>query len=188
MNQTIATILRRRSVRSYRQDPVGPAELEQILETARSAPTAMNQQPWHFTVIRDPGLLAKLEKVCRSAFLESNIEALRQIAAQEGFSVFYNAPVLIIVSGDVNAISPQYDCTLAMENMMLAAASLEIASCWTHAVMMFHATEKGKTMFRELGISFPDNHVPYAAAVFGYPAGPLPEAPPRNPDCVTIMG
>lgn len=187
MNQTIATILRRRSVRSYRQEPIGKAELELILEAGRYAPTAMNQQAWHFTVIRDTGLLVKLENVCRSAFLESNIEALREVAKQEGFSVFYNAPVQIIVSGDVNAISPQYECTLAMENMMLAAASQDIASCWTHAVMMFHATEKGKAMFRELGIRFPENHEPYAAAVFGYPAGPLPEAPPRTQDCVTII-
>ena len=188
MNQTIATILRRRSVRSFRQDTIGQAELEQILEAGRYAPTAMNQQPWHFTVIRDSELLGKLENVCRNAFLESNIEALREIAKQEGFSVFYNAPMQVIISGDVNAISPQYDCTLAMENMLLAAASLEIASCWTHAVMMFHATEKGKAMFRELGIRFPEGHEPYAAAVFGYPAGPLPEAPPRNPDCITILG
>jgi len=188
MNQTISTLLRRRSVRSYLPDPIGQEELEQILEAGRYAPTAMNQQPWHFTVIRNPDLLVRLEVACRSAFLESSIDALRQVASQEGFSVFYRAPLLVIVSGDRKALAPQYDCTLAMENMLIAATSLGMGSCWMHAVMMFYASEKGKKIFHELGIDFPEGHDPLAAAVFGYPAEPLPEAPPRNKDCVTIIG
>lgn len=187
MNETISTILRRRSVRIYRPDAVGQAELAEMLEAARYAPSAMNQQPWHFTAIRNPELLRKLEKNCKSAFLQSNVEALREVAKQEGFCVFYHAPLMVIISGNPGAIAAQYDCTLAMENMMLAAASLGIGSCWTHAVMMFHATEKGKAIFRELGVAFPDGHQPYAAAVFGWPAEPYPETPPKNSDCITIM-
>ena len=187
MNETIATILRRRSVRSFLSDPVGPDELEQILEAGRHAPSAMNQQPWHFTAIRNTELLRKLEENCKTAFLESNVEALREIAKQEGFSVFYQAPLMVVISGDPGAIAAQYDCTLAMENVMIAAAALGIGSCWTHAVMMFHATEKGRALFRELGIIFPDGYQPYAAAVFGWPAEPYPEAPPKKADCVTVM-
>jgi len=187
MNETISTILGRRSVRVYMPEPVGQAELEEMLEAGRYAPSAMNQQPWHFTVIRNPELLRKLEESCKSAFLDSNVEALREVAQQEGFRVFYHAPMLIIISGDPGALAAQYDCTLAMENVMLAAASLGIGSCWTHAVMMFHATEKGRDIFRELGVIFPEGYLPYAAAVFGRPAEPGPEAPPKNADCVTIM-
>jgi nitroreductase len=187
MNETISTILKRRSVRAYRPDPVGQPELDLMLEAARHAPSAMNQQPWHFTVIRNPELLGKLEEHCKSAFLESKVEALREVAMQEGFSVFYHAPMLVIISGDPEAIAAQYDCTLAMENMLLAATSLGISSCWTHAVMMFHATKKGKAIFRELGIAFPEGYRPYAAAAFGYAASPWPETPPKNADCVTLM-
>jgi len=187
VNETISTILRRRSVRTYRPDPVGATELNLLLEAGRNAPTAMNQQPWHFTVIRNHELLGKLEEHCISAFLESNIPALREIAKQEGFSVFYHAPMLVIISGDPGALAAQYDCTLAMENMMLAATSLGIGSCWMNAVMMFHATEKGKEVFEELGIIFPKGYRPYAAAAFGYPAEPYPETPPKKADCVTIM-
>lgn len=187
MNQTIITIFNRRSVRSYEQEQPDQAKIEQILEAGRYAPSAMNQQPWHFTVIRSPELLWQLEANCRRAFVESTIDALREVAAQEGFSVFYHAPLLIIVSADTNALAPMYDSTLAMENMMLAAASLGIGSCWTHAVMMFHETARGKEIFRELGLTFPDDHEPYAAAVFGYPSEPWPEAPPRRSDCVTFI-
>lgn len=188
MNQTIVNILGRRSVRAYKSDLVGKSELDSLLEAGRHAPTALNQQPWHFTVIRDKEMLEKLECSCQEAFRESSVEALREIALQEGFSVFYHAPALIIVSGDRTARAPQYDCSLAMENMMIAATSLGLGSCWTHSIMMFHATEKGKGIFREIGLHFPSNHDPYAAAVFGYPAEPLPEKPPRSTDCVTMIG
>lgn len=188
MNETISTILKRRSVRAYKPDQVDEGSLELILEAGRYAPSAMNQQPWHFTVIQNRSLLKKLEAACKTVFMESDVEALRNVARRDDFSVFYHAPALVIVTGDSAALAPQYDCTLAMQNMMLAAASLDIGSCWMHAVMMFYATEKGKELFRELGIVFPERHEPYAAAVFGYSTVPLPEPQPRKPDSVTIMG
>jgi len=187
MNETISTILRRRSVRAYRPDPVEQPALDLMLEAARHAPTAMNQQPWHFTVIRNPELLRKLEEHCISAFVGSKVNALREIAKQEGFSVFYRAPMLVIISGDPDALAPQNDCTLAMENMMIAATSLGIGSCWTNAVMMYYATDKGKAAFEELGVTFPEGYQPYAAAAFGYPAEPYPETPPKKANCVTFM-
>jgi len=174
-------------VRSYRPEPVGRVELDLLLEAGCHAPTAMNQQPWHFTAISNPELLQQLEKNCKTAFLESSVDALREVARQEGFSVFYNAPLMVIISGDPKALAAQYDCTLAMENMMVAATSLGLGSCWTHAVMMFNSTEKGKAIFRELGVTVPEGYLPYAAAVFGWPAEPFPETPPKKTDCVTII-
>ena len=188
MNDTISTILKRRSIRVYKPDQVDDETLELILEAGRYAPSAMNQQPWHFTIVRDRSLLDKLETSCKTVFLESDVEALREVARRDDFSVFYHAPMLVIVTGDTNALAPQYDCTLAMQNMMLASASLGIGSCWMHSIMMLHATEKGKTVFRELGIVFPDRHQPYAAAVFGYSAVPLPGPEPRKSGSVTIIG
>lgn len=188
MNETIRTILKRRSVRAYKPDQVDEGSLELILEAGRYAPSAMNQQPWHFTVIQNRLLLEKLEAACKIVFMESDVEALRNIARRDDFSVFYHAPALVIVTGDSTALAPQYDCTLAMQNMMLAAASLDIGSCWMHSIMMFHATEKGKAVFRDLGIVFPERHQPYAAAVFGYSAVPLPEPAPRKQGDVTVIG
>lgn len=187
MNETIQTILGRRSVRAYKPDQLEAGALELILEAGRYAPSAMNQQPWHFTVIQNLPLLEKLDTSCKSVFMESDIEALREVALKDDFSVFYHAPALIVATGDSAALAPQYDCTLAMQNMMLAAASLDIGSCWVHSVMMFYATEKGKGLFQELGIVFPQGYKPFAAAVFGYSAAPLPEPGPRKSGDVTIM-
>ncbi len=188
MNQTIATILKRRSVRAFLQDPIGQNEVGQILEAGRYAPSAMNQQPWHFTVVRDREVLDRLETTCRNAFVASEHQALRSLADNPDFSVLYQAPMLIIVSGSRTAMAAQYDCTLAMENMMIAATSLHIGSCWTHAIMMTHAAESGKTAINSLGLDFPDGFQPYAAAVFGYPAGPWPAAPARRNDCISFIG
>lgn len=187
MNETITSILKRRSVREYSTKTVAQTELDQILEAGRHAPTAMNQQPWHFTVVRNQELLRKLEAQCKSAFLESSNDALREVASQDGFSVFYQSPLLILISADSSALAPQYDSTLAMGNMMVAAASLGIGSCWTHAAILFHATSKGKDAFRKLGIELPERHELYAAAGFGYPAEGWPETPPKRADCVTIL-
>ncbi len=188
MNDTINTILKRRSIRVYKSGQLDGESLEMILEAGRYAPSAMNQQSWHFTVIQNRSLLEKLEASCKTVFLESDVEALREVARRDDFSVFYHAPALVIVTGDSTALAPQYDCTLAMQNMMLAAASLDIGSCWMHSVMMLFATEKGKSVFRDLGIVFPERHIPYAAAVFGYRAVPLPEPEPRKSGSTTIIG
>ena len=185
--QTIQTILNRRSIRSYKPDRLDSESLDLIVKAGTYAPSAMNQQSWHITIIQNRSLLDRLEASCKSVFLESDVEALREVAAREDFSVFYHAPALVIVTGDTNALAPQYDCTLAMQNMLLAAASLDIGSCWTHSVMMFHATEKGNALFNELGIVFSENYKPYAAAVFGYSASPVPEPEPRKSGCVTLM-
>ena len=59
---------------------------------------------------------------------------------------FHKAPTLIIVSGDEKAIAPQWDCTLANGTMFLAAASIEIASCWIHALTQVNGTEEDQAL------------------------------------------
>ena len=74
-----------------------------------------------------------------------------------------------------------------MENMLVAAASLDIGSCWVHSVVMLWGSTDGAALFKRLGIDIPEGYEPYAAAVFGYSAIPLPEAVPRKADMVTFV-
>jgi nitroreductase len=187
MNETVTTIMKRRSIREYASRQIGSEELETILRAGQYAPTAMGDQPWHFLVLQNPALLEAFEVECRKVFLISGNAALRELASREGFNMFYYAPTLIIVSGQTTATAPLYDCTLAMENMMLAAASMGIGSCWIHSVMLLHGSEGGRELLAHLGVNFPDGHEPYAAAVFGYPEGEWPEAAPRKEGTVTIV-
>jgi nitroreductase len=187
MNETLKTIFRRRSIRSYTGEQVSVDALKLILDAGRQAPSAMNEQPWHFTVIRRKSLLERLEEICKEVFLNSSNEALRQVARREGFSVFYGAPMLIVISSKATAIAPQYDCTLAMENMMLAAASLDVGSCWMHSLMMLYDSDEGRQVATVAGLVFPEGETPFAAAVFGYHALAVPEAPHRKQENVTFI-
>lgn len=118
MNETMYTILSRRSIRRYQQEQLKNEALEKILEAGKFAPSGVNQQSWHFTIVQNTEMLERINEGCKKLLQRSD----------SNFSVFYNAPTLIIVSGDSKAITPQYDCTLALGTMFLAAASLGIGS------------------------------------------------------------
>ena len=78
MNETLTSIKNRRSIRKFKPEQIGEKELEAIMEAAIYAPSAMNQQKWHFTVIQNPEILAKLVKTTREKLLKSPIEFFRE--------------------------------------------------------------------------------------------------------------
>jgi len=90
------------------------------------------------------------------------------------FSIFYNAPVLVLVLGARDAVSSVLDCTLCAENMMLAAWALGIGSCWVGA-----ATLVEQNPGLRAALKVPDDHQVVAPLIFGYPA-PLPPKPARR--------
>ena len=187
MNETIKTILTRRSVRSYQPQQIGEKEMHEILKAGQYAPSAMGQQPWHFTIVQNQVLLEKLQILCKASFQHSENAAMRELASSDEFHVFYHAPTLVIISGNSKAVAPLWDSVLAMGNMLLAAASLGIASCWQHAPIMVYGSHTGPASLRSIGLTFPTDYIPYAAAVFGYSAQPFPKAEPRKPDTVTFL-
>lgn len=185
MNQTLKDLLSRRSIRKYKPDQIKDEELQSILEAGQYAPSAMNQQSWHFTVIQNPDVLNKVKEATRAALLNSGIQRYEAFAKAENFSPFHNAPTLIIVFGDEKAIAPQHDGALAIGNMLLAAHAVGVGSCWIHAVNMLFASEEGKALKAELGV--PEGYVSVASAAFGYNAGEAPKAPPRKEGTVNII-
>jgi nitroreductase len=187
MNETIQTILTRRSVRAYQPRQIDDKDMQEILRAGHYAPSAMGQQPWHFTIVQNPDLLDELQTLCKTSFQLSDNATMREMASSEDFHVFYHAPTLVIVSGDSKAIAPLWDSVLAMGNMLLAAQSLGIASCWQHAPITIYGSPNGAASLSRIGLNFPKGYVPYAAAVFGYGVRPLPEAAPRKPDTETFL-
>lgn len=187
MNQTIEAILKRRSIRAYKPEQIAESELQDIIAAGSFAPTAMGQQPWHFVVLQNPGMLEKLQVRCKEMFARSEIPALREMASNEEFDVFYKAPTLVIVFADAGAIAPMEDSALAMENMMIAAVSDGIGSCWVHSVIWLFERGGGMEEFSSLGITVPEGYEPYAAAVFGYSAQPWPDPGPRKTGKLTIV-
>jgi nitroreductase len=183
MNETIKNILSRRSIRSYKNEQIKDEELNLILEAGKYAPSAMNQQPWHFTVIQNKDTLAKINDVCKDAFNKSGDKNLEDRA--KAASLFYNAPVLIIVTGDEKAIAPQTDGALALENMFIAAHSLGIGSCWIRAMNYLFSVKESDVLKEEIEI--PEGYSVIGSGVFGYPAGELPAAAVRREGTVNII-
>ena len=160
-NETMQSILARRSYKVFDSRPIGDEELETIVTAGLYAPTGMNRQPWHFTVIRSKEGMERFGEARRSLPLPPGVPS--SVAAAMG-DPMRNAPVMIIVSAKEGMTSLQ-DCCLAMENMFIAAASLGIMSGWDHATILDlfrHDPELKKEMI-------PEGYTVYAAAFFGYP-------------------
>ena len=161
INETMQSILARRSYKQFDGRPIGDEELETIVTAGLYAPTGMNRQPWHFTVIKTPEMMEKFAEARRSLPLPPGIPA--EAAAKMG-DPMRNAPVMIIVSAKEGGLSAQ-DCCLAMENMFIAAASLGIMSGWDHATVaqLFDLNPDLKAQL------IPEGYKVYAASFFGYP-------------------
>ena len=99
MNETLKTIRSRRSVRNYSREQISQEHLEHIIEAGFLAPSAVNEQPWHFTVIQNQELLRRINDTVREVMAASDNEWMRGSASNPDFMVTYNAPTLIVVSG-----------------------------------------------------------------------------------------
>jgi nitroreductase len=184
MNETIKTLLSRRSIRAYKAEQIKDEELQLILEGGRFAPSAINEQPWLFTVVQNKELLHKLNEACKDAFIKSGNPRFAEQAKDESFNVFYSSPTLIVISAEEKTITPQIDSALALENMFIAAESLGIGSCWIHAIAGILNSEEGKALRSEFGI--PDEFKVYCAGAFGYKAMEA-AAPERKQNIVKII-
>ena len=185
MNETMKNILDRRSIRQFSDKMISEKDLEAIMEAGRYAPSAMNQQSWHFTVVQSPELLQRINAITKEAFAHSGNPVYEQLAKSEGISAFYHAPLFIIVSCDKSALAPVHDGSLALGNMFLAAKSLGIGSCWIHAMNYVLESEHGNELRRELHM--PEGFIPVGAGAFGYSADKNPEPAPRKIDTVTYL-
>ncbi len=110
----IKAIRERRSIRKYKSDAVRDEDLHVILQAGRWAPSASNKQPWHFIVVRDP-------------------ERRKNLAEAHAYGRFMaESPAVIVVLGD-SSKHPKYylaDPHNAVQNMLLAAYSLGLGTCW----------------------------------------------------------
>ena len=139
MNEVLNAILTRRSVRSYKPDPVPEDALERILTAGQYAATGMNRQ--------SPIILAVTNKAMRDKLSAMNAE----IMGSSG-DPFYGAPVVLVVLANKAAPTYIYDGSLVMGNLMLAAHAEGLASCWIHRAKEEFESEEGKAILKELGI------------------------------------
>lgn len=175
MKDIFELIRTRRSVREYKDDQITDDLINYFIECARFAPSGFNLQPWSFLVIRNKDILRKISEKGKESLIPM-IEPMKRTSEKiadflvylktEGTSIFYNAPVLVIILGNKNAITVDNDCSMAAQNMMLAAHSKGIGSCWIGAALPPLMDEE---FLKELGA--PEGYKAIAPLIFGYPKG-----------------
>lgn len=165
MNDTINCLLNRRSVRAYRPEQIKSEELEEILQAGLYAPSAMNRQSAVMLVIQDRETISMLSRL--------NAEVMGRDT-----DPFYGAPTVIVVLADKNAPNHVQDASLVMGNMMNAAFSLGVDSCWINRAREVFEMPEARALLREKGIS--DDYVGVGNCILGYRSGELPAAPSRR--------
>jgi nitroreductase len=186
VNEVIRNIYLRRAVRDYKPVDVPDDIIKELIKAGTYAPSAMNKQPWRFVVIKDRNTIARLSERAKRLWLDTvgktNDPALAGIAStmkSPGFNIFYNAPVLVLIFAAPDAYRPEYDCALAAGNMMLAARSLGIGSCWIGFGMPLGSDPE---FLDEMKV--PAGHRLMAPLIFGYPVKDIQTAPPRKADVI----
>jgi nitroreductase len=185
MNDVIATLLARRSVRLFKDEKIGKEDLDAILECAVYAPSANNTQNWHFAVIGDNATLGKVNGWILEEINSSGDQKIRNAAANAGASVFRNAPTVIIVSTVKDDRFGIINASAATENILVAAQSLGIGSCWIGSVGVLASSGRLAEYARELGL--PEGYAPYFGVTLGYAASPDRPAPPRKEGMINYI-
>jgi nitroreductase len=174
-------IMGRRSVRDYTSEPVDEATILRLIDAAVHAPSAVNQQPYAFTVVRDQSVLDGISRDAKSHMLATmgdvpHGDYLRSRLIDPGFQIFYHAPVLILISAIAHGPWIVEDCALSAQNLMLTAHDAGLGSCWIGFAQSFLCTLAGK---KELGLS--DVCVPVAPIIVGHPKSATPAVPRNQP-------
>jgi len=169
MNETIKTLMERRSIRKFKPAQIKEEELNTILNAGMYAPSGANQQSALFVVIQDKETLKKLS-VMNAAVLGKDMDP------------YYGAPTLILVFADKSKITPIEDASLALGNMFNAAASLGIGSCWVHRTKQMFETQEGKDLLKKWGVT--GDYIGVGSCILGYADGEHPKAAPRKDNFV----
>jgi len=184
MNETIKVIKSRRSIRKFKPDPIPEEYLEEILECAILAPNARNQQKWHFTVIQNKEIIAKMTSILRENLLKSGIDFLVERAKDPNFNPFGGAPVVILITADKSARFVEFDCAAAAENIMIAAESLGLGSHVMAMTEFIFMSDEGKNLKKELGV--PEGYEHICTVALGY-KDENPQPKPRRKDVINFV-
>jgi nitroreductase len=147
----MSLLMKRKSIREYLNQPVEDDKINALLTAAMQAPSANNQQPWEYVVVKDKETLLKLSTVSRGAWMLAN------------------APLCITViikqDGKSPLMAPQ-DCAASVQNILLEAVHQGLGAVWIGVYPLEERTTKVNEI---LGIK---NHSAFANIAIGYPVKP----------------
>ena len=168
-NDLLTLIQTRRSIRKFKPDMVPKEVIEQIVTAGTYAPTGMNRQ--------SPIIIAVTNKEIRDQLSKLNAE----ISGTKN-DPFYGAPVVLIVLANKSSGNYVYDGSLVMGNLMLAAHSLGVGSCWIHRAKEEFERPEGLEILKSLGIE--GDYEGIGHCILGYVDEEYPKPLARKEDWV----
>ena len=175
-NETIETIMERRSIRKYKPETVARETLEKIMECGINAPNGQNKQSWEVRVVDNPVVMDEIKVVMAEAYRDK---------AEMAVGCFRGAPVMVFIARDLNYDFSAYDCGLLAENIMLSAQSLGVGSiCLGSPVRFINDNPACAPILERLGFS--EGYEFCLCVGLGY-ADEAPEAKPRMKEKVKFV-
>jgi nitroreductase len=173
MNLTEA-LFARRAVRAYTSHKVEDDMVRRLLRAAVQAPTAMNRQPWLFSILQDVAQLKRYSDRAKTLLLaqmsgDPKTGHYADRLRSPSFNIFYDASTLVVIGAGERGTYTDADCWLAAANLMLAATDAGLGTCPIgFAVPVLNLPE----VKAEIGL--PQTGVAVAPILLGYPAAPVP--------------
>lgn len=180
----IDIIKRRRSTRTFLPGQISDEALHAIVEAGQYAPNG-GGEAWHFSVVQNAGILEQVNLLAKQFAVSCGLVWLEELGRDSNFHSTYHAPTVVFVSGDMSNICAQSDTAAATQNLLLAAESLNIGSCWGYFATQAFQTEEGQAMRAKLGI--PDGYTVYTSVMLGYRAAEPPAPQKRKSGAVTYL-
>lgn len=170
-NETLQTLLTRRSCRNFKPDMITEEELQAVLEAGKFAPNGKGMQAGMIIAVTNKQIRDMISAVnCKIG------------GWADGFDPFYGAPVICIILGNREVPTHVYDGSLVAGNMMNAAASIGLGSIWIHRAKQEFDSDFGKSILKELGIEGMWEGIGHVA--LGYAAEPAPAPKERKENFV----
>lgn len=176
-NETLKTLESRRSCRLFKHEMIKDEELAAVLRAGTFAATGKGAQ--------SPRIVAIKDEATRDLITHMNKEILAQNGGKADGDPFYGAPVIVLVLADADIATHVEDGSLVLGNMMNAAESIGLGSCWVHRARQEFESPIGKAMLLKWGIE--GNYVGIGHLALGYAARPAAEPKPRKADYIMVV-
>lgn len=173
MNNALLDLIKtRRSCRHYKAEQISDEELNAVLEAGTYAPTGHGKQDPVIVAVQNPELKARLAKMNAEVMgVDSN--------------PYYDAPTYLLVFASEDNANAFQDGSCVLENMMLAAHALGLATCWINREYQMFQTEEGKNIMKEIGLK--EGLMGIGALSLEYPSREPKPAAERKADWTVIV-
>ncbi|MDD3368498.1 MAG: nitroreductase [Lachnospiraceae bacterium] len=164
-NEVLEAMKTRRSIRAYEEKQITREEVEAVTEAGTYAASGMGRQSAQMVVVQDPETVALLSKLNAQVMGTEN-------------DPFYGAPTVVVVFADPERPTYVQDGSLVIGNLLLAAHTVGLGSCWIHRAKEVFSMPEGKALMKKWGV--PEQYVGIGHCILGYIKGEAPKVAPRK--------